>query len=139
MITKSDWTHEDFELMRKDWGNSTLVGWKLIYTDGTEIRSTDMLFNDAPQVGVQVLIKYYKRAKGGYSREVQNGLDMYVLYSEQPLHLELPPEIKKGENLTNRRFDEIMKYARADEETVTEILEEDVGNYDYQNSKDYCV
>ncbi len=116
------WTHEDFKLMRKDWGNNTLVGWKLIYTDGTEICSSDTKFDDAPQLGVQILIKYYRRAKGGYSREVQNGLDLYILYSDQAEQLELPPEIKKGENLTNRRFQEIIEAARADEETVTEMI-----------------
>jgi hypothetical protein len=124
------WTQEMFEDMRKDWGNNTLVGWKLIYTNGTEIRSTDMPFNEAPQTGVQVLIKYYKRAKGGYSREIQNGLDMYVLFSEQPLYLDLPLEIKKGENLPSARFDELLEYARADEEIVTQ-MSEDVNKYDY--------
>lgn len=122
VIGGPDWTHEDFEDMRKDWGNNTLVGWKLIYTDGIEITSAQMSFNDAPQVGVQILIKYYKRARGGYSREIQNGLDMYVLYSEQPLGLDLPSEIKKGENLTNKRFEEIVLYARADKEIVTEMI-----------------
>lgn len=117
-----DWTHEDFELMRKDWGNSTLVGWKLVYTDGTTITSAEMQFNDAPQLGVQVLIKYYRRAKGGHSREVQNGLDLYVLYSDQAERLDLPPEIKKGQNLPNRVFQEILTAARADEEIVTEMI-----------------
>ncbi len=120
--TQAPWTHKDFENLRKDWGNNTLVGWKLIYTDGTEIRSSDTEFNDAPQLGVQVLIKYYRRAKGGHSREVQNGLDLYVLYSDQAEHLELPPEIKKGENLTNKRFQEIIEYARSDEEIITEMI-----------------
>lgn len=119
------WTHEDYERMRRDWGNSTLAGWKLIYTDGTEIRSSEMAFADAPQDGVQILIKYYKRARGGYSREVQNGLDMYVLYSEQPLVLDLPPEIKKGENVTMDRFEEVLAYARTDREMVSEMRPED--------------
>lgn len=118
-----DWTDEDFELMRKDWGNNTLVGWKLFYTDGATITSEQMLFNDAPQVGVQVLIKYYRREQGGHSREIQNGLDMYVLFSEQPITLDLPPEIKKGENLTNQRFDELLALARADEAIITTMAD----------------
>lgn len=123
LIGGMDWTHQDFENMRKDWGNNSLVGWKLFYTDGTTITSAEMSFNDAPQDNVQVLIKYYKRESGGYSREIQNGLDMYVLYSEQPLSLNLPPEIKKGANLTNQRFQKLLTLARADEEVVMEMIE----------------
>ncbi len=115
------WTHQDFEEMRKDWGNNTLVGWKLFYSDGSAITSAQMRFEDAPQQGVQVLIKYYRRAKGGYSREIQNGLDMYVLFSEQPLTLNLPPEIKLGENVSNPCFYEVLRAAREDAEIVTEI------------------
>lgn len=120
-IGGSGWTHQDFESMRKDWGNNSLVGWKLFYTDGSTITSAEMSFNDAPQNGIQVLIKYYKREKGGYSREVQNGLDLYVLYSDQAEQLDLPPDIKKGENLTNQRFEELLALARADTEIVTEM------------------
>lgn len=115
------WTEDDYEDLRKDWGNNTLVGWKAIYDDGNkrwEIRSTDMLFVDAPQEAIQVLIKYYEKAKGGHSREIVNGLDLVVLFSEQPLYLDLPPEIKKGKNLTNKRFDEVIEFARADKEIV---------------------
>lgn len=115
------WTHRDFEEMRKDWGNNTLVGWKLFYTDGSTVTSAQMRFEDAPQQGVQVLVKYYRRAKGGYSREIQNGLDMYVLFSEQPLTLDLPPEIKLGENVSNARFYEVLGAAREDAEIVTEM------------------
>ena len=117
-----DWTHEDFEDMRKDWGNNTLVGWKLFYTDGSTVTSAEMPFNDAPQPGVQALVKYYQRAKGGYSREVQNGLDLYVLYSDQAEQLDLPPEIKKGQNLPNRVFQGILERARADKQIVTEMV-----------------
>lgn len=112
------WTQKDFEGMRKDWNNSTLVGWKLWYTDGSFITSNDIKFDEAPQAGVQALIKYYKRSKGGYSREIQTGLDMYVLYSEQPLDLELPPQIKKGENLSDEDWTKFNKMVRDDKDMV---------------------
>jgi hypothetical protein len=112
------WTQEDFERMRRDWGNNTLVGWKLIYTNGRQIRSTDMAFDNAPQHGVQILIKYYEKAKGGYSKEIQNGLDFYVLFSDRAMGLEIPPQIKCGENLPRKQFDALLAEARADEEIV---------------------
>lgn len=123
------WTHEDYIAHRKDWNNSTVVGWKLWYVDGTFITSKDMLFDDAPQDGIAALIKYYKRSKGGYSREVQTGLDMYCLYSEQPLEIDLPPQIKKGENMPQLEWDALHAHIRACEtqesEPVIGLLPED--------------
>lgn len=125
-IPPEERTNEAFDEMRKDWGNNTLVGWKLVYSDGSEITSRDMAFVDAPQDGVQVLVKYYRRAKGGYSKEIQNGLDMYVLFSEQPLFMELPPEIKKGENLSGVKFHALLDAVRQQTDVVTEMQDADL-------------
>ena len=118
----SNWTHEDFENMRKDWNNSTLVGWKLYYADGSTIDSTQMKFDDAPQIGVEVLLKWYKRSKGGYSVEVQNGYDFYVLYSDVAEDLKVPKQIKLGKNLPREYFDEILAKARADKTPITRMI-----------------
>lgn len=106
--------------MRKDWGNNTLVGWRLWYADGSSIDSTQMKFDQAPQVGVAALIKYYKRANGGYSHEVQNGLDLYILFSDKAEDLVLPPQIKKGKNMPNGEWDKLLASIRK--------FERDAGN-----------
>ncbi len=116
------WTQEDFEEMRKDWSNNTLVGWKLYYADGKTIDSTQIKFDDAPQIGVEVLLKWYKRKKGGYSVEVQNGLDFYILYSDIAELLHLPNTIKLGRNIPRKYFDELLITARADKTPVIEMI-----------------
>ncbi|MHA2401569.1 MAG: hypothetical protein ACXADH_01140 [Candidatus Kariarchaeaceae archaeon] len=121
-MMESKWTTQKFEEMRKDWSNNTLVGWKLYYFDGTIIDSTQMKFEDAPQFGIEVFLKWYSRKKGGYSVEVQNGLDFYVLYSDIAESLDLPKEIKLGKNLPRENFDELLKIARADKTPVTEMV-----------------
>lgn len=118
----ADWTHNDFARLRKDWGNSSLVGWKIFYADGSVVRSTDTKFDDAPQDGVEVIKKFYRKRNGGYSWETQNGLELYVLYPDIAEQLVLPPQVKKGKNITNQRFDEILGEARADEEIVTRMI-----------------
>jgi len=116
------WTQQMFDEMRKDWNNSTLVGWKLYYEDGATVDSTQIKFKDAMQTGVLILLKWYKRSKGGYSVEVQNGLDFYVLYSDTAESFDLPEEIKLGRNVTRPMFDEVLKIARADKTPVTEMI-----------------
>lgn len=136
-----DWTQEKFEEMRRDWKDRNLVGWKLYYTkrhrlvlpasslivpngaDIAAITSAQIQFDDAPQRGVQVLKKFYRREKGqGISPEVQNGLDMYILYSINALNIGLPPQVKLGENLDHREFRTILDAARADREIVAEMV-----------------
>jgi hypothetical protein len=126
------WTHQDFEELRKDWSEPALVGWKLIYADGSEIRSTDMPFDAAPQYGVLILIKYYRRPKGGHSREIQNGHDFYVLRSGRAESFAIPPQIKAGKNVSNRRFDDVLRRARADPEIVVGMTDADVYRNDHR-------
>ena len=116
------WTQADFEEMRRDWIDGNLAGWKIFYWDGTTVTSRDCKFEDAPQRGVEVIIKYWKRAKGGYSREIQNGLDLYVLHPFEALDIDVPPKVKVGLNLPPERFAEILAAARADKEFVVEML-----------------
>ena len=65
---------------------------------------------------------WYKKKKGGYSVEVQNGLDFYVLYSDIAESLTVPKQIKLGKNLSGEKFDEFIKIARADKTPVTEMV-----------------
>ena len=117
------WTKQDFEEMRKDWSNNTLVGWKLVYHDGTEITSKQMRFDDAPQYGIMFLVKYYKRKKGGYSREIQNGLDFYVLYSDVAESLTIPPQVKLGKNVPMAQFKKMLQKERDCKcEAITEMI-----------------
>lgn len=108
------WTHDDFNEMRKDWSDPTLVGWELIYRDGTHVTSAQSTFEAAPQRNVLFLIKYYRRAKGGHSREIQNGLDVYVLRSVATEEWDWPPGCKLGVNLKDADFFARIKDLRAD-------------------------
>jgi hypothetical protein len=108
--------------IRTDSGNSKLVGWKLFYTDGSTASSMSTKFNDAPQLGVQALIKYYRRKLGGYSREVQNGQDFYLLYPEIAEQLSMSDQVKVGKAITNAAFDEIMAEVYGDKEVITRMI-----------------
>ena len=117
------WTQADFDRMRLDWKDRNLVGWKARYADGSTVTSREARFEDIPQRGLQVLTKFYRREKGGYSKEHQNGLDMYILYSIDALELDLPPQVKLGKNLPYSEFRRILDSARADQEIIIEMKE----------------
>lgn len=108
--------------IRTDSGNSKLVGWKFRYTDGSVVRSLDTKFNDAPQIGVQAFTKYYRHKRGTFSRDVQSGQHFYILYPEMAAELDLPKEIKAGEEITNAAFDEIMAEVYEDDEIITRMI-----------------
>lgn len=94
--------------------NSVLVGWKLYYADASVIDSTQMKFENAPNGGTEVLVKWYETDEGKYSVEVQSGLDTYVLDSDTK-------NVKLGHNIRKERFEEILNIAMADKIPVIGI------------------
>ncbi len=88
-----------------------LVGWKLYYTDGNIVDSTQMKFNNAPTGGVQAFLLWYEVSKDKYFVEIQHSLHSYVLNSNNN-----NPKI--GQNIREGRFEEILNIARADKVPV---------------------
>ena len=121
--SKKKWTTEDYLKMRQSWENGSLCGWKIFYSDGTTLTSKDCKFVDAPNDGIEVLIKYYK-TKTGYSREIQNGLDLYLLKPIDALEIadQLPNKVKIGRNLPYGEFRKILDSARAENKIVSEMI-----------------
>lgn len=49
------------ELLRK---GGPILGWSIWYADGTVVRSTEMSWEAAPRLGVQVIATYHGSSKG---------------------------------------------------------------------------
>lgn len=98
-----------------------LVGWKLFYADGKVFTSRDCAFEDAPQRGIVVLIKYHARKNQPPFREIQSGKDFYVLYPFDALDVEVPKKVKVGGYIHTGIFRKILSAAEGDEEFVEEI------------------
>ena len=87
-----------------------LVGWKLYYADGNIVDSTKMKFDDAPEGGVQVLLKWYE-VNNKYSVEIEDSLHTYMLYSNMK-------KAKIGHNIRKEKFEELLNIAKADKVPV---------------------
>jgi len=92
-----------------------LVGWKLYYADDSIVDSTQMKFDDAPQSGVQVLLKWNEINKNEYSVEIQDSLHSYVLNSNMK-------KAKIGHNIRKGKFEEILSLAKADKIPVISMV-----------------
>jgi hypothetical protein len=90
-----------------------MVGWELWYTDGTVYTSDDGPWEDAPQFGIQALVRYTERDKGGVGAEIVNGNDLYTVDRPTALNIDLPPEVKIGEEMDREEFDKLMDRVRA--------------------------
>ena len=98
-----------------------LLGWKLFYVNGTVVTSRDCKFEDAPQRGVAVFIKYHSRPNNRPYREIQFGQDLYVLFPFDALDANLPPQVKAGEYTHVKEFKRMLAVAQADDDMVTEM------------------
>ena len=123
MATK---TLEELEDKRREVLADRLVGWKLFYIDGTVVTSRDCAFEDAPQCGVAVLIRYLSRPKKTPFRDIQFGLDLYTLFPFDALEVELPTKVKAGGYTHPNKFFPILSAAQADDEIVEQMAMEAV-------------
>ena len=94
--------------------NSVLVGWKLYYADGSVIDSTKMKFDNAPQGGAEVLVKWHKN-ESKYSVDIQSGLDFYSINSDIK-------NVKHGLNIRKERFEEMLEVAKNDKVPITSMV-----------------
>jgi len=83
-------------------------GWELYYTDGTIFTDKDGHWDEAPQFGVQALVRYHQRPKGGVGYEICNGQDLYTVDRKTALNIELPPDVKIGEEMDREDFDNLI-------------------------------
>lgn len=87
--------------------------WELWYTDGSVFTDKDGDWQDAPQYGIQALIRYHDKPKGGISAEMCNGQDLYTVDRKSALTIPVPTSIKVGEEIPREEFDRLMEKIRA--------------------------
>ncbi len=117
---------EGLEGQRREVLLDRIIGWKLFYTNGVVLTSRDCAFEDAPQRGVAVLIRYLSRPNRPPHRDIQFGKDIYMLYPFDALDVDLDPKLKSGSYTHTRVFKKILATAKADEEVVDSFAMESV-------------
>ena len=91
-----------------------MIKWCLWYTDGSFFTSDNGEWEDAPQFGVQCLVRFHERENGGIGAEMCNGQDLYTVDRKLALCLILPVEVKVGEEMPREDFDALMEVVRGD-------------------------
>jgi hypothetical protein len=110
-----------------------LVGWKAVYTDGSEYNSILYTWEEIPQRGFAALKKFFQifddngdliQMPDGsfYFSETKVGDDLYILDDDLRDAVFIPHEIKIGEWMTDEDFHPLYDNLRNDSEIITVMI-----------------